>query len=332
VRARAVVCLSCGATNDLEDDSSTCLECFNPDAEFVPKYGLTRDLPWRPATEPERGGVHGGDDGGSAMATTNEKNGSAWGWSRGGMSAREREREAWLQRERDREGEGITVEELLPSGLFSRSRRRHVESEYGFVGADDNSMQHGEPRVWMQGGAAVGGSGESMDGSHLGVERRGLRYVDDARQRPGWRVPGHQQQYDSKVVGDMDVSSARALEEEQHSSGVDGGLGLQGGVQEDGEELDALRQSVFDLLPSKEAKDIWLDQQQKRSAREWEGGPSSEGDADSSLDSRTGLSSIPTLRQVKARAKAGGHDQVGILGKSVRKGVGPSCSKILTFQ
>lgn len=158
----------------------------------------------------------------------------------------------------------------------------------------------------MQEGTAAGSIGEAMGGSHLGVGRRELRYVD-ARQQNGF--PGQEQLPESKADGDTDVSSAK-----ERSSGVDGEEGLQEGAQEDEEELQALRQSVFDMLPSKEAKDLWLDQQQKRSAREWEEAPSSSAreDGESSLDSRPGLSSIPTLRQVKARAKAVGHDQGGI--------------------
>ncbi len=57
--------------------------------------------------------------------------GHALGGGGGRGSAREREREAWLERERGRLNEEMCVEDLLPSVVFSRDRKRDVEREYG---------------------------------------------------------------------------------------------------------------------------------------------------------------------------------------------------------
>jgi hypothetical protein len=87
----------------------------------------------RSTAEGESGsGTHGG-----VPASPGETGRGAGGgghalWGGGGRgSAREREREAWLERERGRSNEEMCVEDLLPSVVFSRDRKRDVEREYG---------------------------------------------------------------------------------------------------------------------------------------------------------------------------------------------------------
>jgi hypothetical protein len=122
-----VVCLSCGATKDWEEeDSCTCYECFDPEAQWIQKYNLARDLPRRAdverAREREKGDHREGAGGKGEEAVQGV--GGMEGTEGGagdvvcGKSEREREREQWLERERERANAGLTVEDLLPSSVF----------------------------------------------------------------------------------------------------------------------------------------------------------------------------------------------------------------------
>ena len=123
-----VICQTCGATNDLTDDSTTCQECFDSDAEFEPKYGILRGIPRRAELSGEKGGGVGG------VRVEDEREGTAVGkegdvemlraeggsGARGagagleGLSARERERELWLRSEKEKARGRLT-------GVYKRS-------------------------------------------------------------------------------------------------------------------------------------------------------------------------------------------------------------------
>ena len=122
-----VVCLSCGATKDWEEeDSCTCYECFDPEAQWIQKYNIARDLPRRAdverAREREKGDQRegGGGKGEEAVEVVGGMERTEGGAGDGvwGKSVREREREQWLERERERAHAGLTVEDLLPSSVF----------------------------------------------------------------------------------------------------------------------------------------------------------------------------------------------------------------------
>jgi len=124
--ANIVTCVSCGATKDLEEDSSTCFECLDPDAQFEPRYNLARDIPWRADVaragrgEWREGGEGCGVEGAEASADSRVAQGAGDGARKavGGKTVRERERELWLEQERERAKAGLTIEDLLPSGIF----------------------------------------------------------------------------------------------------------------------------------------------------------------------------------------------------------------------
>ena len=291
-----------------------CWGCFDQNAEFEPKYGLARGLPRDTGQVPGGGCAQGEDDGASAFFSGNGDRAYLVNSTSGlkNVSFREQERELWLQKERQRFEEALTVEDLLPSRIFSRNRRRDVESEYGVDPVDGLMAERHRSNGVLEEGIDVG----------VGVNSRVGNQVP--------RENNHGTGIWSKFEEEADASESDiAFEgvtrggEQGDDAASDRAAVSQIDVETQRNELEALRQSVYDALPSKVEKEAWLGRQQEGMegiglGEGEEDGISSRGDTDSSFDRRDrrgqmGPSSIPTLRQAKARAKAAGDSQVLIL-------------------
>lgn len=316
-----MICLSCGATNDLEDDSSTCWGCFDQNAEFEPKYGLARGLPRDSEQVPGGGCAQGEDDGASAIFSGNGDRAYDLVNSTSGLknvSFRQQERELWLQKERQRLEEALTVEDLLPSRIFSRNRRRDVESEYGVDPVDALTAERHRSN-------GVLGEGINVD---VGVNSR-LGNQVPRENNHGTGIWSEFEEEADASESDIALEGVTRGEVHRDDAASDRAAVSQIDVETQRNELEALRQSVYDALPSKVEKEAWLRRQQEGMERIGlgegdEDGISSRGDTDSSFDrsdrrGQMGPSSIPTLRQAKARAKAAVDSQVLILQVSVSK-------------